>query len=257
MTARRTLVTGASRGTGYSLAGRLAGPGHEPAGLARPAPAAFPGESREAGLAGRRATGAALEKVLSGGPVDAVVSNAGLGRAGMTGAVDLGDLAGPCDLNARAAVQVTQAALPSMRARGRGRVVNVSSMVTVGLVDRTAHGAAKAAPGFCSRAWANDLGPAGITVNPVAPGPKETACRTRPATSPARRCALTAAAASAGRERADARRRDEPGADTGPGRRPDDLGGRLSAEWPTLCSSTEPWLSSPKSRVSTSKTSIP
>ena len=34
-----------------------------------------------------------------------------------------------------------------MRARGWGRVVNVSSMVTVGLVDRTAYGAAKAAPG--------------------------------------------------------------------------------------------------------------
>ena len=128
------------------LPGRAAGGPRPRAGLARPAPAAFPGESREAGLAGRRATGAALEKVLSGGPVDAVVSNGGLGRAGMTGAVDLGDLAGPYDLKARAAVQVTQAALPSMRARGRGRVVNDSSMVTVGLVDRTAHGAAKAAP---------------------------------------------------------------------------------------------------------------
>ena len=61
-----------------------------------------------------------------------------------------------------------------MRARGWGRVVNVSSMVTVGLVDRTAYGAAKAALEFCSRAWANELGPAGITVNSVAPGPTET-----------------------------------------------------------------------------------
>ena len=92
----------------------------------------------------------------------------------MIGAVDLDDLAELYDLNVRAAVQVTQAALPSMRARGWGRVVNVSSMVTVGLVDRTAYGAAKAALEFCSRAWANELGPAGITVNSVAPGPTET-----------------------------------------------------------------------------------
>ena len=174
MTARRMLITGASRGIGYSLAERLAGLGHEPVGLARSAPARFPGEFHEVDLASRPATDAALEKVLSGGPVDAVVNNVGLGRAGMIGAVDLDDLAELYDLNVRAAVQVTQAALPSMRARGWGRVVNVTSLVTVGLVDRTAYGAAKAALEFCSRAWANELGPAGITVNSVAPGPTET-----------------------------------------------------------------------------------
>src|SRR5579859_710498 len=140
----------------------------------RSAPARFPGEFHEVDLASRHATDAALEKVLSGGPVDAVVNNVGLGRAGMIGAVDLDDLAELYDLNVRAAVQVTQAALPSMRARGWGRVVNVTSLVTVGLVDRTAYGAAKAALEFCSRAWANELGPAGITVNSVAPGPTET-----------------------------------------------------------------------------------
>src|SRR5579859_5348539 len=174
MTARRILITGASRGIGYSLAERLAGLGHEPVGLARSAPARFPGEFHEVDLASRQATDAALEKVLSGGPVDAVVNNVGLGRAGMIGAVDLDDLAELYDLNVRVAVQVTQAALPSMRARGWGRVVNVTSLVTVGLVDRTAYGAAKAALEFCSRAWANELGPTGITVNSVAPGPTET-----------------------------------------------------------------------------------
>jgi 3-oxoacyl-[acyl-carrier protein] reductase len=68
MTARRIPITGASRGIGYSLAERLAGLGHQPAGLARTAPAGFPGEFHEVDLASRTATGAALEKVLSGGP---------------------------------------------------------------------------------------------------------------------------------------------------------------------------------------------
>jgi 3-oxoacyl-[acyl-carrier protein] reductase len=85
MTAKRILITGASRGIGYALAERLAGLGHEPVGLARSAPARFPGEFHEVDLASRQATDSALEKVLSGGPVDAVVNNVGLGRAGGAG----------------------------------------------------------------------------------------------------------------------------------------------------------------------------
>jgi len=56
MTARR-LITGASRGIGYALAERLAGLGREPVGLARSAPARFPGEFREADLADLTAAG--------------------------------------------------------------------------------------------------------------------------------------------------------------------------------------------------------
>jgi len=57
MTARRVLITGASRGIGYALAERLAGLGREPVGLARSAPARFPGEFREADLADLTAAG--------------------------------------------------------------------------------------------------------------------------------------------------------------------------------------------------------
>ncbi|MGT2427435.1 SDR family oxidoreductase [Amnibacterium kyonggiense] len=174
MTARRILVTGASKGIGRTLSDRLAALGHTPVGLARSAPAEFPGEFHEVDLADRGSTDSALQSVLASGPVDAVVNNVGLGGAGMIGSVDLDDLARMYDLNVRAAVQVTQAVLPSMRASGWGRIVNVTSLVTVGLVDRTAYGAAKAALEFCSRAWANELGPEGITVNSVAPGPTET-----------------------------------------------------------------------------------
>ncbi|MGD0069562.1 MAG: SDR family oxidoreductase [Streptosporangiaceae bacterium] len=174
MTARRVLITGASRGIGYALAERLARLGHVPVGFARSSPAEFPGEFQEVDLASRRATDAALSKVLSDGPVDAVVNNVGLGRPGMLGEIDLDDLAELYDLNVRAAVQVTQAVLQSMKARGWGRIVNVTSLVTVGLIDRTAYGASKAALEFCSRAWASELGGSGITVNSVAPGPTET-----------------------------------------------------------------------------------
>jgi 3-oxoacyl-[acyl-carrier protein] reductase len=171
--ARRVLITGASRGIGYALAERLAAVGDTPVGLARTAPARFPGEFFEVDLADRAATDAVLAKALAT-PVDAVVNNVGIVRTGMLGAVDLDDLAEVYDLTVRVAVQVTQAALPGMRAQHWGRIVNVTSLVAVGLADRTAYGAAKAALEFCSRAWASELGPAGITVNSVAPGPTET-----------------------------------------------------------------------------------
>ena len=78
------------------------------------------------------------------------------------------------DLNVRTAVQLTQAVIPGMKTRGWGRVVNLTSLVTVGYPERTSYGAAKAALDFCTRAWARELATTGITVNSVAPGPTET-----------------------------------------------------------------------------------
>jgi 3-oxoacyl-[acyl-carrier protein] reductase len=174
MTSRRVLITGASKGIGLAVAERLASEGHRPVGVARTAPEAFPGEFHAADLADRDATAALLDDVLREGSVDAVVNNVAAVRPAMIGSVDLDDLAAVFDLNVRTAVQVTQAALPAMIAAGWGRIVNVTSMVTVGLPDRTSYGAAKAALDFCTRAWAGELAGTGVTVNSVAPGPTET-----------------------------------------------------------------------------------
>lgn len=175
MASRRVLITGASRGIGYSTAQRLAGTGHRPVGLARSAPPDFPGDFYAVDLADRAATYAILEEVVASGPVDAVVNNVALVQPAAIGDVDLDDLAQVFDMNVRVAVQVTQAVLPGMIAQGWGRIVNITSMVTVGgAANRTAYGAAKAALDFCSRAWASELAARGITVNSVAPGPTET-----------------------------------------------------------------------------------
>ncbi len=174
MTARRFLISGASKGIGMALSRRLAAAGHTPVGFARSAPPDYPGEFHAVDLADREATAAALAAAVRGGPVDGVVNNVGLVRPANIGAVDLGDLAEVFDLNVRVAVQMVQAALPAMSEQGWGRIVNVTSLVALGLPGRTSYGAAKAALEFLARAWAGELAATGITVNAVAPGPTET-----------------------------------------------------------------------------------
>jgi 3-oxoacyl-[acyl-carrier protein] reductase len=174
MPSRRILVTGASRGIGRAVANRLAAEGNLPIGLARTRPNDFPGEFHEVDLADRVATAEVLDGVVAGGRIDGVVNNVGFARFGRIGSIDLDHLFDTYDLNVRTAVQVVQAVLPDMLAAGWGRIVNVTSLTTLGTPERTPYAASKAALESCTRIWANELASAGITVNAVAPGPTET-----------------------------------------------------------------------------------
>jgi NAD(P)-dependent dehydrogenase (short-subunit alcohol dehydrogenase family) len=61
-----------------------------------------------------------------------------------------------------------------MRERHFGRVVLLSSRAALGLQTRTSYSATKAGMLGMARTWALELGPDGITVNVVAPGPIRT-----------------------------------------------------------------------------------
>jgi 3-oxoacyl-[acyl-carrier protein] reductase len=74
--------------------------------------------------------------------------------------------------NAEGPYAAIQAVLPSMRARGWGRIVNVSSGIAAdGVPGGGTYGAAKAALHGLTKTLAKELGPAGILVNVVMPGP--------------------------------------------------------------------------------------
>jgi NAD(P)-dependent dehydrogenase (short-subunit alcohol dehydrogenase family) len=174
MPTRRVIITGASKGIGLATATKVAAAGNVPIGLARTAPDDFPGEFHRVDFTDRAATAEVLERIVSNSPVDAVVNNFGFARFGRIGSIELDHLCETYDLNVRTAIQVVQAALPGMMSAGWGRIVNVTSLTTLGTPERTPYAAAKAALEACTRIWANELASTGITVNAVAPGPTET-----------------------------------------------------------------------------------
>jgi NAD(P)-dependent dehydrogenase (short-subunit alcohol dehydrogenase family) len=92
----------------------------------------------------------------------------------MLGEIKLDELEDSMRLNLRPTVQIVQALLPGMRERGWERIVNMSSLVVLGMAERSAYAAAKSAMLSFTRTWGLELARTGITFNGVAPGPTET-----------------------------------------------------------------------------------
>jgi len=172
---RTFLITGASKGIGLALSERLAAAGHHVVGLARTAPVDFPGSFVSVDLGDDDATRTALQSIVQHFALDGVVNNVGLVRPALLADVSLPALDEVMRINLHPALLAAQAALPGMKARGWGRIVNISSLTVLGMPQRTAYAAAKAALVSFTRGWGLELADTGITVNAVAPGPTETA----------------------------------------------------------------------------------
>jgi NAD(P)-dependent dehydrogenase (short-subunit alcohol dehydrogenase family) len=167
-----TLVTGASRGIGHAVALRLARAGHRVINLSRSDPGAdFPGTTYRVDLADADETRDVLVRVTREHAVDNLVNNAGIARINPIEQISADEFQQQIDLNLHALVQCTQAVLPAMRDRRRGRIVNIGSRAALGKGGRSVYGATKAAVASLTRTWALELGRDGITVNAVAPGP--------------------------------------------------------------------------------------
>ncbi|MBM3570929.1 MAG: SDR family oxidoreductase [Alphaproteobacteria bacterium] len=195
MTRRTFLITGVSRGIGRVIADRLLAQGHGIIGLSRTPPdRTFAGTFVACDLADADETQRCLQRVVADHALDGVINNAAIGIMGRLGSVDLDDFETMVDVNLRAAVQVAQAALPGMRARRWGRIVNMSSRAAYGKAGRSGYGATKAGLIGMTRTWALELARDGITVNAVAPGPIDTELfrATNPPESPATQAIMAA-----------------------------------------------------------------
>ena len=169
----RALVTGGSNGIGHAIVRLLLDGGHDVVSLdCRPNPLA---QARlttiTVDLGDAAATQLAAQRALADGPITTLVHNAGTIRPALLADLRLEDLAALSQLHVTAAALLAQAVLPGMRAAQFGRIVLISSRAALGLATRSAYAASKAALLGLARTWALELGPDGITVNAVAPGP--------------------------------------------------------------------------------------
>jgi 3-oxoacyl-[acyl-carrier protein] reductase len=173
---RVAAVTGGSAGIGKAICEDLLGRGCEVISLARrKSDIEHPKmHSIEVDLTDRAATAVAVQELVRRFEVNAVVHNAGVIRAALLADVKLDDLDALVELHLGCAIQLVQAALPTMRAQRFGRIVLLSSRAAVGLATRTSYSATKAGMLGMARTWALELAPEGITVNVVAPGPIRT-----------------------------------------------------------------------------------
>jgi NAD(P)-dependent dehydrogenase (short-subunit alcohol dehydrogenase family) len=181
---KNALVTGASKGIGLAITQALVAEGAHV-------------------VAGARDTGGGLDELVSGGrvhavavdlstddgpaqlvaealeqgPLDVLVNNVGAVTPRVDGFLSVtdDDWLRSMTLTFMAAVRTTRAVLPGMLAAGRGTIVNTSSVNSFlpdpAVID---YCAAKAALANFAKALSKEVGPSGIRINSVSPGPVST-----------------------------------------------------------------------------------
>lgn len=178
----RTLVTGAGRGIGATVAARLAREGHRLALTARSrneleaVASELPGGTDALVLPEDLMDPAAPGRLVSAvedawGGVDVLVCNAGAGSSAPVVRTSDEDWQRMLDLNLTAPFRLMRAALPGMVERGWGRVVVVASVAAkVGEPYIAAYVASKHGVLGLVRATAAEVARTGVTVNAVCPG---------------------------------------------------------------------------------------
>jgi short-subunit dehydrogenase len=176
------LITGATSGIGAAFAARLARDGRDLVLVARD------GERLEAAATGHRERGVSADVLVADlstadgrdrvaarltdpdAPVDLLVNNAGATQRHPFLEADPAALLAQHDLNVTAVLQLTRAALPGMVKRGRGAVVNVSSMLGFATGSSSTYVAEKAWVTVFTEGLAGTLAGTGVRALVLCPG---------------------------------------------------------------------------------------
>jgi NAD(P)-dependent dehydrogenase (short-subunit alcohol dehydrogenase family) len=126
------LVTGASSGIGKAATLALAAAGFQVIGTSRDTSRTTPGDGvtlLDLDVTGDESVATVVEQVVERfGRIDVLVNNAGLGINGAAEEISVAQAQRVFDVNVFGLMRMTKAVLPHMRAQGRGRVINISSV---------------------------------------------------------------------------------------------------------------------------------
>lgn len=176
---RTALVTGASSGIGEVMAGMLADDGVSTVVVARrrdrldDLAARHDGiEVLSADLMTPEGQAAVADRITSpDAPIDLVVNNAGFGTSGAFAELDADRLAGEIELNIAALTRLSHAALSTMIPRGRGWLLNVSSIASFQAAPRLAvYAATKAYVTSLTESLHEETRGTGVKVTALCPG---------------------------------------------------------------------------------------
>jgi NAD(P)-dependent dehydrogenase (short-subunit alcohol dehydrogenase family) len=182
------LITGATSGIGRAVADKLAQSGIQVIVVGRNVQrgedtiaqiraaggkADFIGSDLRDAASARAVAKKAVE--LGKGHVDILINNAGMFPFGPTDQTSEESFDDVYALNVKAPFFLVAELAPLMAQRGKGAIVNVSTMVAnYGAAGMSLYGSSKAAVNLLTKAWAAEYGPKGVRVNAVSPGPTQT-----------------------------------------------------------------------------------
>lgn len=188
-TSKVALITGAAGAIGSATARRLAQDGHALALADQSSPPIAQGSDAIAlqlDVRSAEQVRAAVERTVSAfGRIDVLVNVAGITSFGSAQHLDEAEWLRVLDINLSGTFRCCQAVLPAMKAQGRGRIVNLGSVLgknggnTRPWIDpeeqkgsgNVAYGVSKAGVHAMTGYLAREVASLGITVNAVAPGP--------------------------------------------------------------------------------------
>lgn len=181
LTGRVALVTGANAGIGQGIAVALAAAGADVAAVGRSPPAETGDRVRAAGrrflalqanLDSAACSEEIVQQVISNlGAVDILVNNAGTIRRSEALEFSEADWDAVLNVNLKTVFFLAQAAARTMVPRGRGKIINIASMLSFqGGIRVASYTASKSGVLGITRLLANEWAAKGINVNAIAPG---------------------------------------------------------------------------------------
>jgi NAD(P)-dependent dehydrogenase (short-subunit alcohol dehydrogenase family) len=177
---QKALVTGATSGIGRAIALQLARDGAEVIVHGRDSARgdetvkAIEASGGRARFVAANLSNPAETRRLAedAGDLDILVNNAGFSVFGATASLEVEKFDALFASNVRAPFLLVAALAPGMASRGKGTIINMSSMAgQIGLAGGAAYGASKAALVSMTRSWAAEFSHNGVRVNAVVAGP--------------------------------------------------------------------------------------